>query len=136
MRRFRRARVIPGAAGEAREMSGQAERAALAKQTAQAQRAAALARVARAWEAAKAGGLTQDDPDFEPIAGVGLDQFAAVSRGIAAFGHDQSKLVHVIVSAGIPVHHWETAAQGWRDRIQGNHAVARRFNQFYREAWA
>ena len=133
MRRSRRARVIPGAAGQAREMS---EQAVLAKQTAQAQRAAALARVARAWEAAKAGGLTQDDPDFEPIAGVGLEQFAAVSRGIAAFGHDQSKLVHVIVSAGIPVHHWETAAQGWRDRIQGNHAVARRFNQFYREAWA
>ena len=100
MRRFRRARVIPGAAGQAREMS---EQAALAKQTAQAQRAAALARVARAWE---------------------------------AFDHDQSKPAHVIVSAGIPVHHWETAAQGWRDRIQGNHAVARRFNQFYREAWA
>jgi hypothetical protein len=133
MRRFRGARVIPGEAGQAREMS---EQAALAKQTAQAQRAAALARVARAWEAAKAGGLTQDDPDFEPIAGVGLEQFAAVSRGIAAFGHDQSKLVHVIVSAGIPVHHWEMAAQGWWDRIQGNHAVARRFNQFYREAWA
>ena len=31
---------------------------------------------------------------------------------------------------------WEIAARGWQDRIQGNHAVARRFNQFYREAWA
>ena len=136
MRWFGRARVIPGATGQAGDMSGQAEPAALAEQAALAQRVAALARVARAWEAAKAGGLTQEDPDFEPIAGVGLEQFAAFSRGIAAFGHDRSKLVHVIVSAGIPVHHWETAAQGWRDRIQGNHAVARRFNQFYREAWA
>ena len=123
MKRFRRGRAIPGAAR-------QAEPAALA------QRVAGLARAARAWEAAQAGGLAQDDPDFEPIAGVGLEQFAAVSRRVAAFGHDQSKLVHVIASAGIPVHHWETAARGWRDRIQGNHAVARRFNQFYKEAWA
>ena len=122
MRRFRRARVIPGAACQAREMSVQIEQRALAKQAAFAKQAA--------------GGLTCDDPDFEPIAGVGLEQFAAVSRRVAAFGHDQSKLVHVIASAGIPVHHWETAARGWRDRIQGNHAVARRFNQFYKEAWA
>jgi hypothetical protein len=132
--KFRRLRERPqatgSAAGRAREMSVRAEQMALAR------RAAALARAARAWEAAKAGGLAQGDPDFEPIAGVGLDQFAAVSRGIAAFGHDQSALVHVTASAGIPAQRWETAARGWRDRIQGNHAVARRFNQFYREAWA
>jgi len=130
MRRFRRARVIPGAAGQAREMSGQASPTALA------QRAAALVRVARAWEAATAGGLAQDDPDFEPIAGVGLEQFAAVSRGIAAFGHDLAKLAHVTASAGIPAQRWEAAAAGWQERIQSNYAVARRFNQFYREAWA
>ena len=130
MRRFRRARVIPGAAGQAREMSGQASPTALA------QRAAALARVARAWDAATAGGLAQDDPDFEPIAGVGLEQFAAVSRGIAAFGHDLAKLAHVTASAGIPAQRWEAAAAGWQERIQSNYAVARRFNQFYREAWA
>jgi hypothetical protein len=131
MGRFRRRREASArAARQAREMSGQAEQVALA------QRAAALARVARAWEAALAGGSAQDGPDFEPIAGVGLAQFAAVSRGIAAFGHDQSKLGHVTASAGIPAQRWEIAARGWQDRIQGNHAVARRFNQFYREAWA
>lgn len=137
MGRFRRRReAAPRAARQAREMSGQAEQVALAQQAALAQRAAALARVARAWEAALAGGSAQDGADFEPIAGVGLAQFAAVSRGIAAFGHDQSKLGHVTASAGIPAHRWEIAARGWQDRIQGNHAVARRFNQFYREAWA
>jgi len=106
-----------------------------AEPTALAQRVAGLARAARAWEAAQAGGLPQDDPDFAPIAGVGLEQFAAVSRGIAAFGHDRSKLAHVIASAGIPGHEWEMAARGWRDRIQGNYAVAWCFNQFYQEAW-
>jgi hypothetical protein len=110
---------------------------ALAQQTALAQRVAQLARVARAWEAAKAGlAAAEADPDFEPIAGVGLEQFAAVSRGIAAFGHDLAKPAHVTASAGILAQHWESAARGWPDRIRGNHAVARRFNQFYREAWA
>ena len=80
--------------------------------------------------------LAAGGSDFEPIAGVGLAQFAAVSRGVAAFGHDRSKVGHVVASAGIGMHHWEIAARGWQDRIQGNHAVARRFNQFYREAWA
>jgi hypothetical protein len=107
-----------------------------AEEVALAQRAAALARVARAWEAALADGAAASGSDFEPIAGVGLAQFAAVSRGVAAFGHDRSKVGHVVASAGIGMHHWETAARGWQDRIQGNHAVARRFNQFYREAWA
>ena len=124
MRRFRRRGEA--AAGVAGAVLSPAEKVALA------QRAAALARVARSWEAALAAGGS----DFEPIAGVGLAQFAAVSRGVAAFGHDRSKVGHVVASAGIGMHHWETAARGWQDRIQGNHAVARRFNQFYREAWA
>ena len=84
----------------------------------------------------RAGGPAQEGPEFEPIAGVGLAQFAAVSRGIAAFGHDRSKLAHVTAAAGIPAHRWEIAARGWQDRIRGSHAVARRFNDFYREAWA
>jgi hypothetical protein len=126
--KFRRLREMRpeavGAVVQAREISGPAEQLVLAR------RVAVLARTARAWE------TDQGDPDFEPIAGVGLEQFAAVSRGIAAFGHDESKLVHVTAAAGIPVRHWEAAARGWPDRIQGNYAVARRFNQFYQEVWA
>jgi len=128
MRRFRRRGEA--AAGVAGAVLSPAEEVALA------QRVAALARAARSWEAALAGGAAAGGSDFEPIAGVGLAQFAAVSRGVAAFGHDRSKVGHVVASAGIGMHHWETAARGWQDRIQGNHAVARRFNQFYREAWA
>src|SRR5262252_8564656 len=104
--KFRRLREMRpeaavSAAGQAREMRGPAEEMALARQV------AVLARRARAWEAA------QRDPDFEPIAGVGLEQFAAVSRGIAAFGHGLAKLAHVTASAGIPAQHWEIAAAGW-----------------------
>src|SRR5215472_3741418 len=119
--KFRRPRQMRpeaavSAAGQAPEMRGPTEELALARQV------AVLARRARAWEAA------QRDPDFEPIAGVGLEQFAAVSRDIAAFG--PSKLFDVTAAAGISVRRWEAAARGWPDRIQGNHAVARRFNQF------
>ena len=119
-----RPKATVSAPGQAREMRGPTEELELARQV------AVLARRARAWEAA------QRDPDFEPIAGVGLEQFAAVSRGIAAFGHDLAKLAHVTASAGIPAQRWEAAAAGWQERIQSNYAVARRFNQFYREAWA
>jgi hypothetical protein len=123
-RRLREMRPEARVSAQARQMSGPAEQVVLAR------RAAVLARTARAW------GADQGDPDFEPIAGVGLEQFAAISRGIAAFGHDESKLVHVTAAAGIQVRHWEAAARGWSARIQGNHAVARRFNQFYQEVWA
>ena len=119
-----RAKATVSPVVQVREIRGPAEELALARQV------AVLARRARAWEAA------QRDPDFEPIAGVGLEQFAAVSRGIAAVGNDQSKLFHVTAATGISVRRWEAACRGWQDRIQGNHAVARRFNQFYWEVWA
>ena len=116
MGRFRRrGEAAPSAV---RQMSGQAEQVALA------QRAAALARVARTWEAALAGGAVQDAPDFEPIAGVGLAQFAAVSRGIAAFGHDASKLGHVTASAGIPAQ--PDRAAGRDAAVSGQHPAAGR----------
>ena len=70
------------------------------------------------------------EPDFEPIAGVSLDQFAAVSREIAESGHDHSR---VAARVGISLHRWEAAVQGWCDRIRRNHAVARRFNLLYQE---
>src|SRR5579859_1911334 len=106
MRRFRRRGET--AAGVAGVVFSPAEEVALAR------RAAALARAARAWEAALAagGGVAAGGSEFEPIAGVGLAQFAAVSRGVAAFGHDRSKVGHVVASAGIGMHHWETAARG------------------------
>ena len=79
--------------------------------------------------AVQASGLAQESPDFEAIAGVSLEQFAAVSRSMAETGQDRSRLIQ----AGISAHRWESALQGWRDRIRRNHAVARRFNLLYQE---
>jgi hypothetical protein len=79
-------------------------------------------------------GAAPTGPDFEPIAGVSLEQFAAVSKGIAAYNHDGTKLPEVAAAHGIPAFSWEDASNGWNSRIQANPAVASRFNQLYREA--
>ncbi len=71
-------------------------------------------------------------PDFDPVAGVSLEQFAAVSKGVAAYDYDQSRLVDIAASKGIPAGSWEEASRGWNSRIQANPAVAQRFNQLYR----
>ena len=71
-------------------------------------------------------------PDFEPIAGVALDQFAAVSKGIAAYNYDRSRLAEVAAAQGIDPVSWEAASQGWTSRIQASPAIAQLFNQLYR----
>jgi len=73
-------------------------------------------------------------PNLAPIAEVTLEQFTAVSKGVAAFGYDQARLPEIAASHGIPAAAWETASSGWNDRIKASPAVAQRFNQLYRQA--
>jgi hypothetical protein len=79
-------------------------------------------------------GIDATGPDFEPIAGVSLAQYAAVCKAVAAFNYDPAKLPEIAASRGIPAVAWETAAQGWNDRLKRNQALARRFNQLHRES--
>jgi hypothetical protein len=79
-----------------------------------------------AHEAAVAGS------DFEPIEGVSLEQFAAVSKSVAAYNYDPSMPPQLAASRGIASHAWDAAAQGWNEPIRRNRAVAQRFNQMYR----
>jgi hypothetical protein len=140
MKRMKDAReamaAAPGMMQQAQEMRAQAEvMGAQAQQMAAAQQAAAQARMA----GAQGGGFAQPGaaptgPDFEPIAGVSLEQFAAISKGVAAYNYDQSKLVEVAASKGVDAASWDHASQGWNDRIKANPAVAQRFNVLYRAA--
>jgi hypothetical protein len=66
-----------------------------------------------------------------PIAGVTLEQYAQVSKGIAAFGYDTTKLVDVAAGLGIAPADWATAQEGWGARIQADRAVGSRFNELY-----
>jgi len=117
--------AAPGMVAQAQQLGAQAQEMAAA------QRAAALQAQAAQFGADPYGTGTAG-PDFEPIDGVSLEQFAAVSKGVAAYNYDQSMLPQVAASKGIESHVWETASQGWNDRIRRNPAVAQRFNQVYR----
>jgi hypothetical protein len=72
-----------------------------------------------------------DAAQLESIAGVDLEAYARVSKGIAAFGFDTSKFVDVAAGLGISATDWQTAQDGWGARIQSDRAVGSRFNQIY-----
>jgi hypothetical protein len=69
--------------------------------------------------------------DFDPIAGVSIELYAEISRGLAAFNYDIAKGPEVAASKGVSAESWEEAMQGWNDRIKANRAVAQRFNALY-----
>jgi|HubBroStandDraft_1064217.scaffolds.fasta_scaffold16108_4 hypothetical protein len=123
--------AAPDMVAQAQQMGAQAQ------QMAAAQQAAAQAQMAQAQAAA--GGFAQPGaaptgPDFEPISGVSLERFAAISKGVAAYNYDQTKLVEVAAQHGVADQAWEDASHGWNDRIKANPAVAQRFNLLYRAA--
>jgi hypothetical protein len=137
--------AAPGMVAQAQQMGAQAQQlGAQYQQMAAAQQAAMQAQMGGAQGGFPQAGFPQagsaqagadaTGPDFEPIAGVPLDQFAGVSKAVAAYNYDPEKLPAIAASRGIPAFAWETAAQGWNDRIKANPAVARRFNQLYRES--
>jgi hypothetical protein len=124
--------AAPGMVAQAQQMGAQAQ------QMAAAQQAAAMAQMqqvqAQTGQPGQAPGSAPTGPDFDAINGVSLEQFASVSKGVAAFNYDASKLVDIAASKGISSIDWEDAHRGWNERIKANPAVASRFNQLYREA--
>ncbi|MFN4001837.1 hypothetical protein [Microcella sp.] len=68
---------------------------------------------------------------LEPIAGVSLETYAKVSKGIAAYGYDTTKLVDVAAGLGVSAVDWAVAQEGWGARIQADRAVGSRFNELY-----
>ncbi len=126
--------AAPDMVAQAQQMGAQAQQMAAAQQAAaQAQMAAYQNQQAGAGGFAQPG-AAPTGPDFEPISGVSLEQFAAISKGVAAYNYDQSKLVEVAASKGVDAASWEDASRGWNDRIKANPAVAQRFNLLYRAA--
>jgi hypothetical protein len=118
--------AAPGMVAQAQQLGAQAQQMAAAQQAAyQVQAGQAVG--------AQPGGFAEG-ADFDPIAGVSIEQFASVSKGVAAFGYDPTKLPEIAASKGISASDWQTAHQGWNERIKRNRAVAQRFNQLYRVA--
>jgi hypothetical protein len=123
--------AAPGMVAQSQQLAAQAQEMAAAQQ------AAAQAQMAQ-YQQAQFGGspatgvAAPAGPDFDAIAGVTLEQFAAVSKGVAAYNYDAAKLPDVALSHGIDPVSWQSAHQGWNDRIKANPAVAQQFNQLYR----
>lgn len=69
--------------------------------------------------------------ELAPIAGVSLDLYAEVSRGLAAYGYDTSRAAEVAARHGIGAANWDAAVEGWNARMAANPAVAREFNRLY-----
>lgn len=114
----------PDMINQAQQMGAQAQQMAAAQQAA-AQQAVAQQQAAVTAQA-EAGGA-----DFEPVAGVTIEQYAEISKELAAQGNDQSKAAGIAASKGISVENWDSAVAGWNQRMQGNPAVGQRFNQLY-----
>ena len=66
-----------------------------------------------------------------PIAGVDLDLYVRISKGIAAYNYDAAMLPTVATSFGISQADWTIASAGWATRIQTDGSVGARFNQLY-----
>ena len=119
------------AAPEMIEQAQQLQANAAAMQAAQQQQAmqAMQAQQAAQTQAAAAPGAM--GPDFEPIAGVSLELYAEISKGLAAYNYDLSAAPGIAATKGVNPQDWETAMTGWNARITANKAVAQRFNALY-----
>jgi hypothetical protein len=70
-------------------------------------------------------------PDFDPVAGVSLELYAEVAKGLAEYNYDQNMAVQIAGMKGIAADAWQTASDTWNARMKSNAAVAQRFNALY-----
>jgi hypothetical protein len=79
----------------------------------------------------KTATATVSSDELEPIAGVSLELFAEVTRGLADYNYDQTKAVVIAEQKGIAADAWQTAADGWNERITANPALSQEFSRLY-----
>lgn len=70
-------------------------------------------------------------PDFEPVAGVSIEAYAAVHREVAAAGYDHTRAPALAAARGIDAADWEAAVVGWQERMRQNLAVGQRFSALF-----
>lgn len=119
--------AAPGMVEQARQLGAQAQQYAAAQQAAAQMQMAQLGQMAAPQAAGVAAG-----PDFEPIAGVSIELYAEISKGLAAVGYDASRAAEIAATKGVSADAWAQAMAGWNQRVTANPAVAQRFNALYR----
>ena len=126
---FKDMKDLKNVVAAAPDMVEEAQKMAANAQAMAAQQAAAAAAMAQQQAAAAAAPAT--GPDFEPVAGVTLELYAEVSKGLAEYNYDQAMAPQIASSKGIAADAWQTAADTWNARMKANPAVAQRFNALY-----
>ena len=116
--------AAPGMIEQANQMAAQAQQ----MQQAQQAQAAQL-------QAMQAGPTIPDgDPRLAPIAGVTIEQYAAISKAAATQGADESGLVGLALARGVESAAWQEAYAGWNARMQGDMQLATHFGHLYQAA--
>ena len=64
------------------------------------------------------GGDAPADEALTPIAGVTIERYAAIVRGIASYNYDQSMLPGIAADQGVPIDTWRQVHEGWNARIK------------------
>lgn len=76
--------------------------------------------------------VAENDPIWDPIEGVSLDQYATVTKGAAAGGiTDEAGVLAFAEQQGIAQDAFQAAMHGWNDRMKQSMAVGQRFNAVY-----
>jgi hypothetical protein len=74
----------------------------------------------------------QTDDMLAPIAGVTVEQYVHVVKGIAAYNYDQAMCPTIAAGLGISAENWAVAAEGFNARVCASPAFAQHFNRLYR----
>ncbi|SKA89276.1 hypothetical protein SAMN06295879_1169 [Agreia bicolorata] len=116
--------AAPGLIESANEMSAQAK----------AMQAPAAGSSAGAYGFGAPVQIEPNPANLVPIAGVDIELWARIAKGIAPYGYDVSKLPAVAASFGVAPADWAVAVEGWNTRLAADPGVAQRFNAIYRAA--
>ena len=122
--------AAPGMVEQAQVMSAQAQQLQYAQQQ---QAFAQQQQVMAAAQAAGAAPVASGDI-LAPIAGVTVEQYVAIAKGIAAYNYDQNMLPTLAAQRGIDRASWDQAAAGFNARVVSSPAFAQHFNTLYRQA--
>jgi hypothetical protein len=79
--------------------------------------------------------IPEGDPRLAPIAGVTIEQYAAISKAAATQGADEAGLVGLALARGVASGEaWQEAYDGWNARMQGDMQLATHFGHLYQAA--
>lgn len=119
--------AAPGMIEQANQLAAQAQQLQAARQAEAAQMQSMMAGTT----------IGPDDPRLQPIAGVTLEQYAAISKAAANQGADAAGLVGLALARGVASEAaWQEAQEGWNARMKGDTQLATHFGHLYQASGA